>query len=368
MNGQVLLENSFDERCKSLTTDLDRFCRLQAEQLVFHAQILFVKILYSDPIQKQERIVTSSTRLESDSIQAELADFRSEEWLIEFPPAFTINEVEIENFNYKCYICPIGYKNQKLEYILVFTHKKLCLNLQNHIKQTAESINNYLNIFAAREHQQSTIQVLEHIIHRIGHQLRHPLGSIGLYAQNLCLGLPSGTWQEQAAIIREIAQDLDRNITELIYCGQKAKLKVALQDLRGLILESIQSLQPSIEQKRLQINYPNISTNLAVDRWQMKQVFDNLLSNAIHFSPVASIITWNWQIFQDEILIQISDRGCGLSPEDLQKIFNPFYSRRSGGTGLGLTIAKKIVLDHQGSIWGQNFANGGAQFCLSLPR
>jgi signal transduction histidine kinase len=156
------------------------------------------------------------------------------------------------------------------------------------------------------------------------------------------LGLPSGSWQEQAAIIRDLAQDIDRDLTELIYCGQKAKLKVALQDLKSLILESIRGWQPWIEKKQLSVVYPNTSTELAIDRCQMKQVFDNLLSNAIHFSPEAGTITWNWQIFQDEILLQISDRGSGLSLEDQHKIFTPFYSRRSGGTGLGLTIAKKI--------------------------
>ena len=106
---------------------------------------------------------------------------------------------------------------------------------------------------------------------------------------------------------------------------------------------------------------------LKVDRLQMQQVFDNLLSNAVHFSPLAGTITCSWQIFQNEVSIQVSDEGSGLSPEDLQKIFNPFYSRREGGTGLGLTIARKIVLSHQGSLWAQNVKSGGARFSLILP-
>ena len=198
--------------------------------------------------------------------------------------------------------------------------------------------------------------------------MRNPLALIGLYAENLCLGLPDGLWQEQATIIRETIQDLDTNLTELIYCGQGTKLKVTLQDLRTVVVESIQGLQPWINQKDIQICYPETSTTLAIDRLQMKQVFDNLLSNAIHFSPHSGTITCSWQIYQNEVLICISDQGPGLSPEDLKQIFTAFYSRRPGGTGLGLTIAKKIVLDHQGSLWAQSSVKGGATFSLTLPR
>ena len=72
-------------------------------------------------------------------------------------------------------------------------------------------------------------------------------------------------------------------------------------------------------------------------------------------------------IFQEEVLIKISDQGKGLSSEDIQKIFTPFYTRRPGGIGLGLTIAKKIILDHHGNLWAQSLSESGAQFCIILP-
>ncbi len=226
----------------------------------------------------------------------------------------------------------------------------------------------YIDIYLGYGRQKTEIQLLEDILHRVGHQLRNSLGLIGLYAHNLCLGLKENPWQEQATIISKSIEDLDINLTELIDCGQSVKLRVAPQDLRNLVLESITHLQPLINEKNLQINLPDTSTTLKIDRLQMKQVFDNILSNAVHFSPNFGIINCSWQIFQEEVLIKISDQGPGLSPEDLQKIFTPFYSRRRGGTGLGLTIAKKIILDHQGSIWGQILAERGAQFSVILPR
>ena len=110
------------------------------------------------------------------------------------------------------------------------------------------------------------------------------------------------------------------------------------------------------------------TVTLAVDRWQMKQALSNLLSNAIHFSPVGATIECSWQIFRREVLIEVRDRGSGLSAEDLQQLFVPFYSRRPGGSGLGLAIAKKIILDHRGRLWAQNLSSGGTQFSITLPR
>jgi signal transduction histidine kinase len=240
--------------------------------------------------------------------------------------------------------------------------------MQEQVKKTALILKKYFELFSESERQKAEIQLLEQTIQRASHQLRNSLSLIALYAQNLCFGLKNNSWQEQATVIRDSVQELDTNLNELIYCGQSTKLRISLQDLKSLVTESLQGLKPLIDNKQLKICLPDNSTTLVVDRLQMKQVFDNLLSNTVHFSPHFGTIVCNWQIFQNEILIKISDQGIGLSQEDLQKMFNPFYSRRVGGTGLGLTIAKKIVLDHHGCLYAQNLATGGAQFSIVLPR
>ena len=350
----------------SHSEDIQSFCQLQIEHLTARYPIFWGRIVYHDACIKSHDNVTNYTQNLERGI---LAYLNSEEWLTDYYPAFTFNKIGLAHLTRShCYICPIGYRNQKPEYILILADEPLSSSLQQDVKQSAIVLSKYLDIYTECERQQAEIQLLEHVVQRAGHQLRNPLATIGLYAENLYLGLPSGSWQEQAAVIRETVQNLDTNLTELIYCGQGTKLKVTLQDLRTLVAESIQGLNPFIQQKKIQICYPDTTTTLAIDRLQMKQVFDNLLSNAIHFSPESGIIKCSWQVFQGEILIRIADEGPGLSADDFQKIFTPFYSRRSGGTGLGLTIAKKIVLDHQGSLWAQNLPHGGAQFYLSLPR
>ncbi len=354
---------------KSLRSrELKDFSKLQIASLTAHEPIFWAQFFYYDSLVLEQKEVSSYAKTQTHFFRETLAYLNSQVQGIEFNSAFTLNKISLDSVTSNCYICPLGYREQHLEYILVFAHQPLSSALQQYVKQSAMLLSKYLDLYLDCGRQQAEIQLLEQIVQRAGHQLRNPLALIGLYAENLCLGLPTGPWQEQATIIRETIQKLDTNLNELIYCGQGTKLRVTLQDLRTLVAESIQGLRPWINQKQLKISYPETSTTLAMDRLQMKQVFDNLLSNAVYFSPDSGTITCSWQTFQGEVLIRISDQGPGLSPEDIQKIFTPFYSRRPGGTGLGLTIAKKIVLDHQGSLWAQNLFEGGATFSLTLPR
>ena len=254
------------------------------------------------------------------------------------------------------------------EYLLLWAEKELSDLEKKGIEHQAQLLYDYLTVCRERERQREEIQLLEQVVRRGEHQLRNPLALLALYAENLCLGLPPGHFQDQAMVIRETLQDLSANLTNLLYCGQEAKLRVAIYNLPDILIDSIKVLQPKLDEKYVEIRYPETSVILSFDRWQIKQVFENILNNAVDFSPVGGAITCNLQLFETEVLVEISDTGAGLSPEDLQEAFTPFYSRRQGGTGLGLTIAKKIILDHQGSIWMENLSTGGAMVCFTLPR
>jgi signal transduction histidine kinase len=357
-----------DSITNPISVEAKEFCILASSHLTNYEPIFFARIVYHDFLNKtrQETIVYADqeTPLDRRSIDY----LRSEKWLLDYPPVFSITQPNLEHLSAFSYICPLGYRNQEPEYIHVIAKEPLSENLQQQVKQSAMLLSKYLNLYIDRNSRVSEIKILEQILQRIGHQLRNSLSLISLYVQNLCFGLKDHDLQPQAQIISQNIQNLDLKLNELIECSQGECLKLTHQDLRILILESIDSLQPSIQQKHLNIRISDTSVLLNVDRLQMKQVFDNLLSNAVHFSPIFGTIVCNWQIFQGEVLIKIADEGPGISPEDLPKIFNPFYSRREGGTGLGLTIAKKIVLDHQGSLWAQNLGSGGAQFSLILSR
>ena len=349
-------------------SDAKDFCLLNSLQLIDRQPIFCARIVYYDGVKKerQEAIAYAKDRLPFS--QRSIGYLRSEKWLVDYPPVLSVTATSVDNLSPFSYICPIGYRDLQPEYIHVLTSEPLSESLQQHLQKSATIVSKYLNLAMDWNSRTNEIQMLEQILQKASHQLRNSLSLVALYAQNLCFGLKDSPWQEQAKVICQSVERIDLNLHEIIDCSQGDCLRLTPQDLRSLVLARIEVLQPAIEQKQLNIKISDTSVILMLDRSQIEQAFDNILSNAIHFSPIAGTIECTWQVFQGEVLIKITDRGTGISPTDLPNIFNPFYSRRAGGTGLGLTIAKKIVLDHQGSLWVQNLSSGGAQFSLILSR
>lgn len=349
-------------------SNLRSYCELYAKQLTDHYPSRCVRIVYQEPRSKKHQEVVQYGQQHTFYPQ-DLAYIRSESWLESFRSAFEVHRFKLTEIpGYYCYICIIGYHNHQPEYIQIITNETLSVKLKNQLKDSAIILNQYIKIYSENLKQKTEIQLLEHILHKAGHQLRNSLALIGLYAHNLYLQILDIHSKKQAMVIHENVQKLNSNLTEILSCSQGIVLNTVSQDLKEILAESIKNLQPMIKQKQLKIDITDTSAIVSLDKFQIQQVFDNLISNAIHFSPDFGKITISWQTFQEEVLIKISDQGLGIPPEDIQKIFNPFYSHRVGGTGLGLTIAKKIVLDHRGNIWAQNLPEGGAAFSIILPR
>lgn len=208
---------------------------------------------------------------------------------------------------------------------------------------------------------------LQEILQRQRHQLRTPLALMLLYVDLLKTTVVDRRSQDWLQHLHTTIQEMHISLDHLTQSPDSAN-QLDLCDLRQVLHQCLQEMHLWIEQKQLKLVCDAEPLWLRVDEWKIKQVFQNLLTNAIAFSPIAGHITCTWQTFQTEVLIKINDNGPGLSGADLRSLGTPFYSRRLGGTGLGLSIAKQIILEHQGSLWGSNLPDGGAQFCIMLPR
>lgn len=371
-----MADKKFDDNSKKLR----RFLQLIVDRLAAQSAIYLAEIVYLDPFSSSHKPMLEKAKSPLSLMLEEaetplslwsniLAELQLQFlcWLAESPPAFSIHQYRLKKLKFAVYFCPYGYRQQQCQYLLIVAKKVLSLGEQQNIQQIAMLISEYLELYSESLQLQHQIQLLEQTIQRLGHQLRHQLSLIGLYAENLWRGLTQGFLKERAAIIGKTVQDLDRDLTELIYYSNSETLQLSQQDLRCLIVECLQGFQAWIGEKKLQVCYPDTSVILNVDRLQMKQVFNNLLSNAIHFSPIGSTIAVNWQVFHSEVTISIANEGSGLSPTDLQNLFTPFYSRRPEGTGLGLAIAQEIVVTHKGKLWANFLPTKGAEFSLSLP-
>jgi signal transduction histidine kinase len=126
-------------------------------------------------------------------------------------------------------------------------------------------------------------------------------------------------------------------------------------------------------QKRINIEYDQTSglELIRVDRGRMVQVFRNLIENAIqHSPPESSINIINRHISVEDahwIECLIEDQGPGFNPKDLPRIFEPFFTRRRGGTGLGMSIVQRIIEGHGGRISLANRPDGGAAVMIQIP-
>ena len=120
-------------------------------------------------------------------------------------------------------------------------------------------------------------------------------------------------------------------------------------------------------------DYPLSPIWTEIDTDKMTQVLDNILNNAIKYSPDGGKVTVSMQTTESQLILSISDEGLGIPKKDLPLIFDRFYrvdkarSRAQGGTGLGLSIAKEIVKLHKGFIWAKSDYGKGSTFTIVLP-
>lgn len=220
-----------------------------------------------------------------------------------------------------------------------------------------------------REHQRQRQQVnhYQHILRRLEHQLRHPLALVHLHAANLQNSLTQDGDRQQAQTIREAVGHLSDQLTDLIAGCQRSQVQAEMCSVPDLWSEAWRGLRLLAQATGVSLVLGDRPLALIGDRAQLIQVFTNLLHNALCFSPPQGQIFAQWQAFQREAVITLTDQGPGLSPTDLQQMFRPYYSNRPQGSGLGLTIARQMVQQHGGRLWAENLPQGGAQFSLVLP-
>ena len=220
-------------------------------------------------------------------------------------------------------------------------------------------------------------------VSNVSHELRTPLTSVKSYLE----ALDEGALSEPVApdFIRVSLDETNRMmrmVTDLLHLSRidnaTSHLDVELINFTAFItfiLNRFDKIRAQDEEKKYEIvrDYPITSVWIEIDTDKMTQVIDNILNNAIKYSPDGGKITVSMKTTDDQMILSISDQGLGIPKEDLPKIFDRFYrvdkarSRAQGGTGLGLAIAKEIVKQHNGFIWAKSEYGKGSTFTIVLP-
>ena len=205
----------------------------------------------------------------------------------------------------------------------------------------------------------------------VAHEIRNPLSSIRGFAQffqNRFKGQEKE--QEYASVMVREVDRLNRVITELLDFARPKEPHRELHSAGEILEQTLKLLESELAKKNIAVE-KNLGASLPrilVDRDQLSQAFLNLLLNALESMEGAGKIRISMESGGAEVLaISISDTGRGIPKEDLERVFEPFFSTKRKGTGLGLAIVHQIVESHKGEIQVESREGQGATFRITLP-
>ncbi|HVZ76917.1 MAG TPA: PAS domain-containing sensor histidine kinase [Gemmatimonadaceae bacterium] len=213
----------------------------------------------------------------------------------------------------------------------------------------------------------------------VSHDLRNPVNAVKMLAaaalQSAGQGAVPDAIREQIGVIQSAAQQMDTLIQDLLDMSRVEAGRFAVDprpvQLAPLFADVLRTLAPLAEAKQihLDLQWEETLPDLFVDAERTAQVLSNVVGNAIKFTPTSGRVSIAAVPRESDVLVSVVDTGPGIPPEDLPHVFDRYWqsSRRFGGAGLGLPIAKAIVEAHGGTIWAENASGGGALICFTLP-
>ncbi|BCJ87220.1 ATP-binding protein [Effusibacillus dendaii] len=218
--------------------------------------------------------------------------------------------------------------------------------------------------------QADLVHSLSQIAASMAHEVRNPLTAVSGFLQLIARDSPSGDKLE--TYVQVMLEELERAlgiISEYLSMSRKnlserqpVSLRMILDDVR-ILMESEAIL------KGVNLHFYLLDQTIVCDITKMKQVMINLVRNALEATPRGGVVTVSVEksLPEHAVLIQVSDTGIGISADDLSEIFNPFFTTKKGGTGLGLSVCKQIVEEHGGTLEATSIESAGSTFTIRMP-
>ncbi|MHB1399396.1 MAG: sensor histidine kinase [Trichloromonadaceae bacterium] len=214
------------------------------------------------------------------------------------------------------------------------------------------------------------LSTLGHLSAGLAHEVRNPLNSIGLFAQVLKQSLSSDP--ESCAHADKILAEVDRIdelLIKLLDASKRSHFSPQPVDLAQLLDRVLDEFSPQLSAQKVQVerNYLADVSVIQADPAEIKQIFTNLLANALYEMPQGGRLGVRMSKDERTVSVAVSDTGKGVPPENLGKIFDPFFTTKVKGTGFGLSLVLRIVRNYGGKITVQNRGEGGTAFHVCLP-
>jgi two-component system, sporulation sensor kinase E len=209
----------------------------------------------------------------------------------------------------------------------------------------------------------------------VAHEIKNPLGSISIHIQLIRKALqgkdkvPIPFLERHLGVVDEEIERLNKIVVDFLFAVRPMDVQLRDGDPGKLVTDIADFIRPEAEKAGVLVELV-VAEDLpfvALDERLMKQALLNLVKNALAAMPGGGKLRLAAEVAEDEVKLTVEDSGVGISEEDMPKIFEPYFTTKENGTGLGLTITFKIVREHDGEITVSSRPGQGSCFTINLP-
>ena len=257
------------------------------------------------------------------------------------------------------------FSDDEIEFAVALSRQCSCAIQKARLIETQQSRYDRLAL------QTEKLTALGRMAAGIAHEINNPLAGILLFSSNLVKKATKGPMKEGLEIIMRETQRCKIIIQELLEFARDREPRKIRANINRIIEKSLSILENEFRLRRIQVerDLAAVMKDVLVDENQLQQVFVNLLLNAVQAIEESGVIIVHSYMdpHQKYLMVDIADSGCGIAEENLDKIFEPFFSTKKEGSGLGLAVSFGIVQNHQGRIEVESREDKMTCFHITLP-
>jgi len=223
--------------------------------------------------------------------------------------------------------------------------------------------------------QTERVAAWRELARRLAHELKNPLMPLQITVENMVRAkkLPKKqfdeVFKESAATLTEEIENLKTIVGRFSDFSKLPKPQAVEMDAREAVRRVLKLYGPSLEEKHIELGTSISAEPLPIlgDSELLHRALSNLVLNAMDAMPEGGTLTVSAVRAKETARISVSDTGAGLTPEECERLFTPYYTTKQHGTGLGLAIVQSVIADHHGTIGVESVEGGGARFVIGLP-
>jgi signal transduction histidine kinase len=256
--------------------------------------------------------------------------------------------------------------------------QRLNIDLEKKVRERTKELSRVydsLSEFSRRHESRERLAIVGELASIVAHEIRNPLNALAIGSERLVRKLKAPGDLDPAQALQMVKSQqyevrrINDYIEQYLKISRVPRIKPRRIDLNKLVADLLEFVE--MEGGRLKIElHSRLSARPVIamaDEDQMRQVLLNLILNAFQAMPDGGEVEVETMAMEDGVIVVIRDNGQGIAKEDMDKIFQPFYTTRDGGTGLGLAICARIVGEHGGNLSCESEVGYGTTFRISLP-